>query len=44
MTPPISHLTLPFFDDVHQRLGRQLAARVSQQHVDEQDDRRTCRE
>ena len=44
MTPPISHLTLPFFDDVHQPLGRQLAAWVSQQHIDEQDDRRACRE
>lgn len=44
MTPPISHLSLPFFDDVHQRLGQQLAAWVPQQHVDEQDDRRACRE
>ena len=44
MTPPTSHLSLPFFDDVHQRLGQQLAAWVPQQHVDEQDDRRACRE
>ena len=41
-TAPTDHLTLPFFDEVHQNLGHQLAAWVPQQTVDERDDRRAC--
>lgn len=44
MTPTTSHLTLPFFDDVHRTLGEQLARWIPQQQVDEQDDRAACRE
>ena len=44
VTPPIDHLSLPFFDDMHQHLGQQLAAWVLHQHIDEADDRRACRE
>ena len=43
MTPPITHLTLPFFDDVHRDLGAQLAEWMDEQQVDERDDRLACR-
>ena len=44
MKAPTSHLTLPFFDDVHRALGQQLCAWVPAQQVDESDDRRACKE
>ena len=44
MTPPITHLVLPFFDDVHRDLGVQLTHWITDQQVDESDDRRACRE
>ena len=44
MTPSISHLALPFFDDVHRMLGEQLARWTPEQQVDERDDRAACRE
>ena len=44
MTPSVDHLSLPFFNDLHRRLGQQLAAWVPHQHIDESDDRRACRE
>ena len=43
MTPPITHLTLPFFDDVHRDLGAPLAEWMDEQQVDERDDRLACR-
>ncbi len=44
MTPTTTHLALPFFDDVHRELGARLADWIPGQQVDEQDDRRACRE
>ena len=44
MTPPIAHLSLPFFDDVHRDLGVRLAPWIYDQGIDESDDRRACRE
>ncbi|MFC5520733.1 acyl-CoA dehydrogenase family protein [Polaromonas jejuensis] len=44
MRSSTTHLTLPFFDDVHRDLGHRLADWMPQQHVDESDDRRACRE
>ena len=44
MKPTTSHLSLPFFDEVHRELGQRLAEWVPQQHVDESDDRPACRE
>ena len=44
MTPPTTHLALPFFDDVHRDLGVRLVDWISDQQVDESDDRRACRE
>ncbi len=44
MTPGITHLSLPFFDDVHRDIGQRLAAWISQQHIDESDDRQACKE
>ncbi len=38
------HLALPFFNAGHQALGRELAAWVVGQQVDESDDRAACRE
>ncbi len=38
------HLELPFFDDVHRQLGRELHEWASAQQVDEADDRAACRE
>jgi acyl-CoA dehydrogenase len=44
MKPSTTHLGLPFFDPVHRELGASLAGWISDQHVDETDDRRACRE
>ena len=44
MKPTTSHLSLPFFDEVHRELGQRLAEWVPQQHVDESDDRPACKE
>lgn len=44
MTPGITHLSLPFFDDVHRDIGQQLSAWAAGQHVDESDDRKACKE
>ncbi len=44
MTPDQRHLSLPFFDDVHRDLARDLSAWTEQQHVDESDDRAACRQ
>ena len=44
MTPDQRHLTLPFFDDVHRELARDLSAWAAQQDIDESDDRAACRE
>ncbi|MDP2370193.1 acyl-CoA dehydrogenase family protein [Rhodoferax sp.] len=43
-TAPTSHLALPFFDPEHQALGRDIAAWMPQQQVDESDDRRACKQ
>ena len=42
--PRQDHLQLPFFEDVHRSLGPQLLDWIETQTVDEQDDRRACRE
>jgi acyl-CoA dehydrogenase len=42
--PALGHLALPFFNAGHQTLGRELAAWVAQQQVDESDDRAACRD
>lgn len=44
MKASTDHLTLPFFDDTHRTLGRELADWAPQQQVDESDDRRACRQ
>jgi acyl-CoA dehydrogenase len=44
MQAPTQHLHLPFFGDVHRQLAPQLVDWAAQQHMDEQDDRRACRE
>jgi len=44
MSPTTTHLTLPFFDDVHRELGARLASWIPGQQVDERDDRLACRE
>ena len=44
MTPDNSHLSLPFFDDVHRDLARELSAWAALQKIDEADDRAACRE
>ncbi len=44
MKASTDHLALPFFDDVHRTLGRQLADWVPAQQVDDSDDRRACRQ
>ena len=41
---PTGHTGLPFFDDVHRTLARDLADWAAGQHVDERDDRAACRE
>ncbi len=42
MTPDQRHLSLPFFDDAHRELARDLSAWVAQQSIDETDDRAAC--
>jgi acyl-CoA dehydrogenase len=44
MRSTTAHLSLPFFDDVHRDLGQRLADWIPQQHIDESDDRRACKE
>jgi acyl-CoA dehydrogenase len=44
MRSTTAHLALPFFDDVHRDLGQRLADWTPQQHVDESDDRKACKE
>lgn len=44
MKASVDHLALPFFDDTHRTLGRELAAWAPLQQVDESDDRRACRQ
>src|SRR5438128_2075615 len=44
MKPATAHLALPFFDAVHRELGRRLADWIPEQHIDESDDRRACKE
>ena len=39
-----SHLSLPFFDNVHRDLASRLVEWAAAQRVDETDDRRACRE
>ena len=40
----LSQYDLPFFDDLHRTLARDLTAWAANQHVDETDDRAACRE
>jgi acyl-CoA dehydrogenase len=42
--PSTAHLTLPFFDDAHRALARDLLPWAAAQLVDERDDRAACRE
>ncbi|WP_457281388.1 acyl-CoA dehydrogenase family protein [Polaromonas sp. P5_D5] len=44
MRSTTAHLALPFFDEVHRDLAQRLADWVPQQHIDESDDRRACKE
>jgi len=44
MRSSTTHLALPFFDEVHRELGRRLADWAPQQHIDESDDRKACKE
>ena len=44
MKPATAHLALPFFDAVHRELGQRLADWIPEQHIDESDDRRACKE
>ena len=43
MTPPTTHLALPFFDAVHREIGVRLPEWMNDQQVDERDDRLACR-
>lgn len=44
-TPPsTAHLALPFFDDAHRALARDLLPWAAAQSVDERDDRAACRD
>lgn len=44
-TPPsTAHLALPFFDDAHRALSRELLPWAAAQSVDERDDRAACRD
>lgn len=43
-SPQQNHLELPFFDDAHRAMAKQLAVWTSEQSVDEADDRAACRE
>lgn len=42
--PSTAHLALPFFNDAHQALARNLLPWCAAQEVDERDDRAACRE
>lgn len=44
MRSTTAHLALPFFDEGHRELGLRLADWAPQQHIDESDDRKACRE
>ena len=44
MHPDQRHLGLPFFDDVHRELARDLSAWAAEQTIDESDDRAACRQ
>ena len=44
MRSTTAHLALPFFDEVHRELGQRLADWAPQQHIDESDDRKACKE
>jgi acyl-CoA dehydrogenase len=44
MRSTTAHLALPFFDEVHRDLAQRLADWTPDQHIDESDDRRACRE
>lgn len=44
MRSTTAHLALPFFDEVHRDLAQRLADWMPQQHIDESDDRRACKE
>ena len=44
MHPDQRHLDLPFFDEVHRELARDLSAWAAQQNIDESSDRAACRE
>lgn len=42
--PSTAHLALPFFDDAHRALARELLPWAAAQSVDERDDRAACRD
>ena len=42
--PSTAHLALPFFDEAHRALARDLLPWCAAQEVDERDDRAACRE
>jgi acyl-CoA dehydrogenase len=44
MRSTTAHLALPFFGEVHRALGQRLADWMPQQHIDESDDRKACKE
>jgi len=44
MLAPTSHLSLPFFNAVHQDIATRLSAWIAAQSVDESDDRAACRQ
>ncbi|MEO7128124.1 MAG: acyl-CoA dehydrogenase family protein [Rhodoferax sp.] len=44
MRSPTQHLSLPFFDAAHRKLGERLADWAPDQVVDESDDRHACKE
>jgi len=43
MSPDQKHLTLPFFDEAHRTLAKDLVAWLATQRIDERDDRAACR-
>lgn len=43
MSPDQKHLSLPFFDEVHRTLAKELVAWLAAQQIDERDDRVACR-
>lgn len=43
MSPDQKHLSLPFFDEVHRTLAKDLVAWLATQCIDERDDRAACR-